>query len=158
MCQKHLILTRSWNTPNHNCSRWVESYCDILTLGYLDIVNLVKGFSDRTVASGKIIFGLHWTNILKATIHWYQDLSRISQTPSLIGISNSAKFRAAIEALRQRSKIRKHSLEESVRLRKAADPGKLKRHKDWITWSRALNNYLSTIIGQDGVPLIYVIR
>ena len=34
-----------------------ESYDDILTLGDSDIVNLVKGFSDRTVAAGKIIFG-----------------------------------------------------------------------------------------------------
>ena len=43
-------------------------------------------------------------------------------------------------------------------LSKAANPGKLKRHKDWITWYRELKNYLSTILGQDGVPLRYVIR
>ena len=30
-----------------------ESYDDILTLGESDIVNLAKGFSDRTVASGR---------------------------------------------------------------------------------------------------------
>ena len=82
----------------------------------------------------------------------------MSWTPSLIGISNAVEFRAAFEAARQRSRIRKHSLEESASFRKAANPGKLKWHKDWITWSRALNKYLSTIIGQDGVPLIYVIR
>ena len=42
-------------------------------------------------------------------------------------------------------------------LSKAADPGKLKRNKEWIKWSREINNYLPTIIGQDIVPLVYVI-
>ena len=98
------------------------------------------------------------TNFLKATIHWTQDSRRISQTPSLISISNAAKFRAVIEAARQRDRISKHSLEELYSLNKAANPGKLKRHKDWITWSRALKNYLSTIVCQEGVPLIFVIR
>ena len=33
-----------------------------------------------------------------------------------------------------------------------------KRHKEWITWSREIKNYLSTILVQDGVPLSYVIK
>jgi hypothetical protein len=33
----------------------------------------------------------------------------------------------------------------------------LKRQKDWLVWSRSLTNYLSTILGQDGVPLSYII-
>ena len=135
-----------------------ESYDDILTVGDSDIVNLLKGFSDRTVSAGKIRFGLRRTNILKATIHWAQYFRRISWTPSLIGISNAVEFRAAFEAARQRDRIRKYSLEESASFGKAANPGKLKRNKNWITWSRAINKYLSTIIGQDGVPLSYVIR
>ena len=55
-----------------------ESYDDILTLGESDIVNLSKGSSDRTVATGKISFGLRRNNILKATIHWAQNIRRIS--------------------------------------------------------------------------------
>ena len=121
-------------------------------------MNLGKGFSDRTVAAGNISFGLRRTNLLKATISWAQDFSRISRIPSLIGIGNTAKFRAAIEAERQRSRIRKHSLEESASLSKVVDPVNLKRHKYWITWSRALKNCLSTILDQDGFPLSYVIR
>ena len=86
-----------------------RSYYNILALGHSDIVNLLKGFSDRTVAAGKIIFGLCRTNLLKATIHWAQDFRRISQTPSLIGIKNAAKFCTLIEAARQRARIRKPS-------------------------------------------------
>jgi hypothetical protein len=33
----------------------------------------------------------------------------------------------------------------------------LKRQKDWLVWSHSLTNYLSTILGQDGVPLSYII-
>ena len=107
-----------------------ESYDDILTLGESDIVNLAKCFSDRTVAAGSISFNLCWTNILILIVHWAKYCRRISWIPSLIGSSNAAEFRAAIEAARQRASIRNHSLEESASLSKAADTGNLKRHKD----------------------------
>ena len=117
-----------------------DIYDDILTLGESYIVNLEKGFSARTVVAGKISFGLRRTNLLKATIHWAQDFRRISRAPSLIGIRNAAELRDTIEATRQRTRIRKLSLEELDSLSKAANPGNLKRHKEWITWSRALKN------------------
>ena len=69
-----------------------KSYDDIITLGDADIMNLTKGFSDRTVAAGKISSILRRTNLLKATTHWAQEFRRISWTPSLIGISNSEEF------------------------------------------------------------------
>ena len=69
-----------------------ESYDDIITLGDSDIANLPKGISYRTFAAGNISFVLHWTNLLKVTIHWDQDFRRISWTPSLIGTSNADEF------------------------------------------------------------------
>ena len=105
-----------------------ESCDDILTLGDSDIIDAEKGLSDRTVAAGKIRFGLCRTNVLKATIYWAQDFRSISLTPSPIGISNAAKLRVGIEAARKRAMIRKHILEESASLSKATNPGKLKRH------------------------------
>ena len=38
---------------------------EISTLGDSEIVNLVKGLSDRDIAAGKISFGLRWTNLMK---------------------------------------------------------------------------------------------
>ena len=73
-------------------------------------MNLAKGFYESTVDAGNISFGLRHTNFLKATIHSAQDFRRISRKPSLIGIRNAAEFCAAIEAARQRARIRKHSL------------------------------------------------
>ena len=58
-------------------------------------MKLAKGFSYRNVAVGKTRFGLCRTNIMKASIHWAQDLKRISRIPSLIGISNDAVFRTS---------------------------------------------------------------
>ena len=55
-----------------------ENYDDILVKGDSDILNLAKGFSDWIVATGKNSFGLRQTNILRSTIHWYQDFRRIS--------------------------------------------------------------------------------
>ena len=72
-------------------------------------MDLAKGFSVRNVAAGKISFGLRWTNLMKATINLAQDFRRISQTPSLIGISNAAKSRAVIEAAIQKARIKTHS-------------------------------------------------
>jgi hypothetical protein len=67
-------------------------------------------------------------------------------------------FLAALDVARERAKMRKHKLEESDNLSKAADPGKLKKQKDWLQWERGFNNFLSTIPGQSGIPLNYVIR
>ena len=88
-------------------------------------MNLAKGFSDRTDDTGKISFGLRWTNILKATSHWDQDFRNIIQTLSLIGISKAELFFATIEAARKRARIRKHILEESAIISEATDSGKL---------------------------------
>ena len=135
-----------------------ESFDDILALSEKDVTSLAKGFAERTDEMGKIIFGLRRTNLLKATVHWVQDFRRITKTPSLDGIPNMNTFKDVIERARQRAQIRKHNSEESDALSKASNPGKLKRQKEWLVWSRGLNNYLSTILGQDGVPLSYVIR
>ena len=116
MCQKHFRSILKYSGFDES-AQWTiiaadgfKSYYEILTLGVSDIANLFKGFSDRTVDAGKTRFGLLRKNILKATIHCAQEFRRISWTPSLIGISNAAKFRATIEAERQRDRIREHSL------------------------------------------------
>jgi hypothetical protein len=77
--------------------------------------------------------------------------------PTSDDIADQAEFREALETARLRAQTRRHNAEESDSLSKAADPGKLKRQKEWTTWSRALKNCLSTILGQNGVPLSCVI-
>lgn len=136
----------------------LESFDAILSLTETDVSSLSKGFADRRMADGRITFGLRRTNLLKAVIHWAQDFRRISREVTLDGIADADEFKAAIEIAAQRAKIRKHNADESDAVSKAADPGKLKRQKEWTAWSRGLKNYLSTILGQNGVPLSYIIR
>jgi hypothetical protein len=130
-----------------------ESNDDVNTLTEKDVGSLAKGFAERTQANGKIIFGLRRTSPLKATIPWAQDFRRISRVPNLDDIPDQAEFREALETSRLRAQIRRHNAEEWDSLSEAADPGKLKRQVEWATWSRALKNCLSTILGQSGVPL-----
>jgi hypothetical protein len=96
-----------------------------------DVGSLAKGFADRTQANGKMIFGLRRTDPLKATAHWAQDFRRIGRVPKLDEIADQADFRAALETARLRAQTRRHNAEESDSLSKAADPGKLKRQKEW---------------------------
>jgi hypothetical protein len=135
-----------------------ESFEDIMSVSEKDVSGLEKGFAERTVTSRKIVFGLRRTNLLRVTVHWAQDFRRISRAPTLDGIGAMPDVKAAIEMAKQRAQIRKHNAEESDSLSTASDPGKVKRQKDWLVWSRSLTNYLSTILGQDGVPLSYIIR
>ncbi len=75
-----------------------------------------------------------------------------------MGAADADGFKNVLETAKQRAQIRKHDAEESDGVGKATDPGKLKRQKDWTAWSRSLNNYLSTMLGHEGVPLNYIIR
>jgi hypothetical protein len=70
------------------------------------------------------------TNLLKAVIHWAQDFRPIIREVTLDGI-DADEFKVAIEIAGQRAKIRKHNADESDTVSKAADPGKLKRQKEW---------------------------
>jgi hypothetical protein len=109
------------------------------------------------LAQGRIQFGLRQTNDLKLTVCWAQDFKRISKEVTLDGVTNANDFKAALAIARQREAVRSHNMEGSDNLAKAADPGKLKRQQDWTNWSRGLKNHLSTVLGQNGVPLNYVI-
>jgi hypothetical protein len=133
-------------------------YSDMNILSEKDIGDLAKAFADRTVANGRITFGLRRQNLLKSTIHWVQDFRRISRTPTLVDVTDINDFKMKIQTARERSQVRRSRTEESSSISKAADPGKCKGSKGWLAWSRSLKNYLSTILGQDGVPLSYVIR
>ena len=75
-----------------------------------------------------------------------QDFQRISREPTLDGIEDKSTFQEKIDSERVWAAIRKHNAYESGSLSKAADPGKLKKQREWIAWSRKskelpINNY-----------------
>lgn len=132
------------------------SFTDIAILEQKDIEVLAKSFGALTVAAGKIVFGFKRSQLMKAMIHWVQDFSRISRSPSLDLVPDKDTFITQIHESLQRAKMRDNV--DSDKFSVAAEPGKLKGQKVWLIWERSFQNYLSTILGQSGVPLSYVIR
>jgi hypothetical protein len=63
-----------------------ESFQDIMSLSEKDVSSLAKGFSERTVTNGRIVFGLRRTNLLKGTVHRAQDFRRISKRLHLMAL------------------------------------------------------------------------
>jgi hypothetical protein len=134
-----------------------DTFEDIAKLESKDITSLADGFASRTVANGKITFGLRRTNLVKASVHWIQDFGRISREPSLDGIHNAEEFLQVTDASRMRARMRKQYQDESEKST-VTSPGKLKNMRDWPVWDGNLNNHLSTILGHNGVPLSYLLR
>ena len=133
-----------------------QSFKDIMFLTQKDIGNISKGFTERTEANGMIILIYLQTNILKATLHWVQDSQRIIRETTLDGIDETSTFKERNDASTVRTAIQKNNYDNSDSLNKASDPRNHKNQKDQIAQSQSLSNYLSTILGQNGVPLSYV--
>ena len=128
-----------------------------MSLTEKDIGNLSKGLSDNTLYNGRVIFGLSQTNLLKSAVHWVQYLQRISKEPTLHDIEDTSTFKERIDAAKVWAAIQNHNDDESDSLSKAAYPWNMKKQNQSIAWLRSIGNYLSIILGQNRVPLSYVI-
>lgn len=135
-----------------------ESFADVLAMKEKDVRDLADSYGRRTVADGRSIFGLRRTRYLIGLIHWAQDYQRIGEEPSIVGIQDAIQFRSALDEAYERADVRKVEKEQSDTVSKAADPGKFKDERKWPEWEPAFVNYLSTILGVNGIPLCYVIR
>ena len=134
-----------------------ESFEDIMSLNEKDVGNLFEGFLERTEANGRIVFVLRLTNLLKSTVHWVEYFQSIIRYPTLGGIEDKSTLKGNIDSERVLVGIRKHNSDESDSLSKSVEPENIKKKNYWILWSQILMNYLSTILGHNGVPLSYVI-
>lgn len=134
------------------------SFADLMPMKEKDIRDLAESYGRRTVADGRVIFGLRRIRYLIGLIHWVQDFGRIGQEPSIEGINDEVQFRAALDEAFYRADVRKIEKDQADTVSKAADPGKFKDERKWPEWEPAFMNYLSTIPGVNGVPLSYVVR
>ena len=65
---------------------------------------------------------------------------------------------AAIVTANMRAAICIKMLDQADVIDKLYEPNKLKGGKDWYDWRDAVTNYLSILMGSNGVPLSYVVR
>jgi len=116
-----------------------------------DITELQESYAERRQNAGHMYFGLQRTKQLKATLHWVQDFARVSEVPTLEGLTQES-------VAAQRVDIRKKEAKDASSVSSEALPGKLKdviKRQEWIT---GFENMLSTLLGVNGVPLLYVIQ
>ena len=135
------------------------SFNEIMPMKEKDIRDLAESHGRRTVADGRVIFGLRRIRYLIGLVHWVQDFRRVRMDPNIDGIDDGIVFCAALDEAYYRADVRKIAKDDqSDMVSKAADPGKLKGERKWPEWEPAFVNYLSTIPGVNGVPLSYVVR
>jgi len=133
------------------------TYDDILTMKDKDVTELSTSFSRRTSANERIDFGIRQTNKLKHLVHWVQDAARTSYKAS-INKHDLVSILAALNVAGERADVRKQIREKSDVRAKEASPGPLVNENKWSDWEPKFLNYLSTIIGMNGVPLSYITR
>ena len=133
-----------------------EDFDDMKKMSMSEIDSLASSFAKRTGAQ-KIVFGLKRTQKLKSLIHWVQDFHRCGREVKFEGLTRDS-FLKALATAAERQTVRKAHAEKADTLSRESSPGKLDSEKNWPIWISALENYLSTLQGADGVPLSYVIR
>ena len=131
----------------------IAAFEDFRYLVDKDIRDMADEFGKRTVAAGKIVFGLGRTKKLVGVMHWVQDCYRASDIPNHEHFDEEVLFEALSMA-----QVRKSDIELVTTNSKAADPGKFKDERKWPEWEKAFTNYLSVIPGVTGIPLSYIIR
>ena len=131
-----------------------DELLDICNMTAKEMSDLADSYTKRTVADGRIHFGLQRTRRLKSLILWVKDHRRCNELPTVVGMTQE-QFRTALSTADARETIRKSEADSSDTI---SAPGKLKDERKWDTWMLQLENYLSRIVGVLGVPLAYVIR
>ena len=135
----------------------IAKFDDIKVLTEKDVTQLATDFASRTAANGRMSIGARRSKRLKALLHWVQDFYRVSEEPSIVGLTKST-FLADLDAALSRAEVRQTLKSNSDTSSKVADPGPLKSELEWREWEEKFTNFLGCIIGVNGIPLSYVIR
>ena len=134
-----------------------STYTDIQTLAEKDITELSESFSGPTAQNYHIKFGICRTKQLKHTVHWVQDFYRVSIISTTDGLKE-ADFLSALTVTGKWADVCKLSYDQSDKKAKVASPGSLVSENKWVEWEPKFINYLSILIGMNGIPLSYVIN
>ena len=136
----------------------IGSWDDIRMFSEKDMNNMAREFAGIIAQSGaRINFGIRRTKKLIGLAHLVQDFYRISSTPSIEGLSQ-VTFSTQLERALDRQRARERLIDQSSISAKAASPGLLENERKWKEWETHFDNYLSTLIGVNGIPLSYVIQ
>ena len=133
----------------------LSTFDDIRMMSPKDITAMQRDFGGRATV-GRINFGVRRTKRLTSMLYFVQDFYRVSETPTIVGLNNNT-FNTVLETALARADVRETLMDQSDTSVKQASPGPLMNERKWKEWETKFENYLSTIIGSNGVPLSYVI-
>ena len=123
-----------------------------------DIKDLSVTLGRLPANGGRVNFGIARTKRLIGMMHWVQDHERVSLTANVVVGTTAVNMRGMWSRALERANARKAVEKQSKATQTGADPGELKSDKGFYDWDEKWENYLSTIPGQNGIPLSYVTR
>ena len=156
---RQILHWSGFNTANQQnavMNDGMMTWDDVQMLTTNDIDGMAKTFGSRPAAS-RIYFGTRRTKALKAITHWVQDFSRVSGTPSIVGL-DQPEFKAQLTEAETREKVRLSLKKQTSTSADAASPGPLNKENIWKEWEEKFTNFTRAHLGVNGVPLSYVIR
>ena len=122
-----------------------------------DIPDLSTDFSERTQANVNIRFGMLRTKSIKSLLYWVLDSYGLSGYPTIVE-TNKVMFIEQLGTYLYKSYIIKKKNDQSKTKAKENSSGTLESEKKLKEWESKLMNYVSKLIGVNGVPLSYVVR
>jgi hypothetical protein len=119
-----------------------------------DIRDMAEEFWKRSLANGKIVFGLGHTKKLTGVMHWVQDCNRVNDVPD----HNDFNVEEVLYQSLSLAQIRTSDMNLLATNSKAADPGKIKDERKWPEWERPLSTTWLSFPALAAYPLSFVVR
>ena len=135
----------------------LDSLADFIDITKTDIRDMAESFAKCSPARC-FIFGMWQIKWLLSLMHWVQDQDRCSHPPTAADVVDDNTLKEVLNVSIRCAALRKVDNDQVETISKAADPGKFKDECKWADWEPAFTNYLSTIPGVYGIPLLYVIH
>jgi hypothetical protein len=111
----------------------LNQFEDFRYLTEKDIRDTADDFVKRTIADGRIVFGLGRTKKLVGVLHWIQDCSRADDVPDHANFNKALLYESLSLA-----QIRKLDIELVTSNTKAANPGKFKDEQNGLSGRKHL--------------------
>lgn len=132
---------------------FMDSYESCMDLSDDDLKEAFKTLANLTIAEGRIRLLPAVKNRIKAFHQWAKDQFRMGLDPS-----TTAFPVAQTQHLLNRAKSHQLFIKKAETLSSAAKPEKFSADVLWDDFAPAFKNYLRSLPGRNGVPLVYVVR
>ena len=106
----------------------ISSFSDLFTMNFDDVNTMAKDYVNQALILGKINFGICRIKKLKALLHWAQEFRRISDWPSVEGMTGD-DFLLQLDRALEQTKVQKQYHEDSDKKSKEALPGPMKSER-----------------------------